>query len=79
MEKKYNLNYMNTEKIQKDETKKYIFRICNTCGCKQYNNNYARHLKTKKHKEVDYINNKIFDVQKIEPKTKQKNEVIFIK
>ena len=70
---------MNTEKIQKDEIKKYIFRICNTCGCKQYNNNHARHLKTKKHKEVDYINNKIFDVQKIEPKNKQKNKVFFIK
>ena len=70
---------MDLENIQKDETKKYIFRICQTCGCKLHSHNFSRHLRTKKHKEVDYINNKIFNVQKIEPKTKQKNEVIFIK
>jgi hypothetical protein len=32
--------------------------MCSICGCKQYTSNYARHLKTKKHKEADYADNK---------------------
>ena len=44
---------------------------CSICGCKQYSTNFARHVRTKKHKEADYADNK-FEVEKYEP-IKKKN------
>ena len=57
--------------IEKDvEKKTYKFRTCNVCGCKQYSTNFARHVRTKKHKEADYADNK-FEVEKYEPQPKK--------
>ena len=53
------------------EKKTYKFRTCNICGCKQYSTNFARHVRTKKHKEADYADNK-FEVEKYEPPQKKK-------
>ena len=52
------------------EKKTYKFRTCNICGCKQYSTNFARHVRTKKHKEADYADNK-FEVEKYEPLQKK--------
>ena len=64
--------------IEKDVEKKiYKFRTCNTCGCKQYTTNYSRHLKTKKHKEADYADNK-FELERYEPPKNKKNSDFII-
>jgi hypothetical protein len=64
--------------LQNDVEKKiYIFRTCNVCGCKQYSTNFARHVKTKKHKEADYAYNK-FELEKYEPQPKKKNDYIIL-
>ena len=60
--------------INKDVEKKNYFKMCNICGCKQYSNNFARHLRSKKH-EVDYANQK-FEVTKYKPPI-NKNIIIF--
>ena len=39
--------------------------LCNICGSRYHPSGRARHLKTKKHNDADYINNKIFEVKKI--------------
>ena len=61
--------------IEKDVAKPYNFRTCNICGCKQYTTNFARHSRTKKHKEADYADNK-FEVEKYEPQSKKNDYVI---
>ena len=63
--------------IIKDVKKAYKFRTCNTCGCKQYTTNFARHVKTKKHKEADYADQK-FEIQKYEPPQTKKNDFIIL-
>ena len=51
---------------------------CHICGCKQYSTNFARHVRTKKHKEADYADNK-FEVEKYEPQPKKKkNDYIIL-
>ena len=52
------------------DKKTYKFRTCNICGCKQYTTNFARHSRTKKHKEADYADNK-FEIEKYEPPAKK--------
>jgi hypothetical protein len=53
--------------------------MCHICGCKiAHLNNFARHLKSRRHKEVDYINNNRFEIERIKPK-KQNDEIIIIK
>jgi len=72
--------------IEKDVAKPYNFRsgrsphymTCNICGCKQYTTNFARHSRTKKHKEADYADNK-FEVEKYEPPPKKKNDFIILR
>ena len=64
--------------IQNDVEKKTPKIItCNICGCKQYSTNFARHARTKKHKEADYADNK-FEVEKYEPQFKKKSEFIIL-
>ena len=64
--------------LQKDvENKIYIFRTCNVCGCKQYSTNFARHVKTKKHKEADYAYNK-FELEKYHPPVNKSKEFMIL-
>jgi hypothetical protein len=64
--------------IEKDVEKKNYYKTCSICGCKQYSNNYARHLKTKKHKQVDYANQK-FEITKYEPPQSKKTEYLILR
>ena len=41
------------------------FKFCQICGCYQYVNNFARHRNSKKHQQVDYINNHCFEIKKV--------------
>ena len=69
-----NKNINNDTKTQKE------FRMCNICGCKiKHPNNFKRHLNSRRHKEVDYINNNRFEIERIKPKREEKNEIIIIK
>ena len=69
----------NSSNIVKDvEKKTYNFRTCNVCGCKQYTTNFARHLKTKKHKDVDYAYNK-FEIEKYEPPVNKKSDYLILR
>ena len=60
--------------IYKDVKK---FRTCNICGCKQYTTNFARHTRTKKHKEAYYADEK-FEIEKYEPRVKKNKDVLII-
>ena len=66
--------------IEKDVLKiKRKIVTCNICGCKQYTSNFSRHLKTKKHKEAYYADNK-FELEKYKPpKDKKINDFIILK
>ena len=57
--------------IENDVKKIRKIITCPVCGCKQYSTNFARHVRTKKHKEADYADNK-FEVERYEP-LKKKN------
>ena len=65
--------------IEKDASnKKRKIKTCNIFGCKQYTSNFSRHLKTKKHKEADYADNK-FELEKSKPPINKKNEFLIVK
>ena len=69
----------NNHNIEKDvEKRAYNFRTCNICGCKQYTTNFARHSRTKKHKEADYADQK-FEIEKYEPPVKKKSEYLILR
>lgn len=51
---------------------------CAICGCKQYTSNYSRHIKTKKHKEADYADQK-FEITKYEPPVNKKNDFLILR
>ena len=54
-------------------------KTCNLCGCSLQSKNFARHLKTKKHKDVDYAYNK-FEMTKYEaPAQQNKLDYIILK
>ena len=63
--------------INKDVKKSYKFRTCNICGCKQYTTNFARHARTKTHKEAYYADEK-FEIEKYEPRAKKNKDVLII-
>ena len=63
----------NEEKINKK------FRICNICGSRQHTSNFARHLKCKKHKDVDYVTNLKFEIVREEPKERPKQDYLILK
>ena len=50
------------EKVEKPAHHK---ELCNVCGSRYHPSGRARHLRTKKHKDADDINNKIFEIKKI--------------
>ena len=64
--------------IQKDVKRTHKIITCHLCGCKQYTTNYAKHIKTKKHKEADYACNK-FEVEKYEPPLSKKNDFLILR
>ena len=71
---------MINENICKDIKTPKVFKLCNVCGCKiKHSNNFKRHLNSRRHKEVDYINNNRFEIERIKPKREEKNEIIIIK
>jgi hypothetical protein len=70
---------MINENIYKDIKTPKVFKMCNICGCKiKHPNNFKRHLNSRRHNEVDYINNNRFEIERITPK-KQRDEIIIIK
>jgi hypothetical protein len=70
---------MISENICNDGKAPKVYKMCHICGCKiAHLNNFARHLKSRRHKEVDYINNIRFEIERIKPK-KQNDEIIIIK
>ena len=52
-------------------------KTCNLCGCSLQSKTFARHLKTKKHKDVDYAYNK-FEMTKYEAQANKKNKDFII-
>ena len=68
---------LNEFTLQKEVKKAYKHRTCNVCGFCLYSKNFARHSRTKKHKEADYACNK-FEVEKYEPPPKKKNDFIIL-
>ena len=62
--------------IVKDVEPENKFKICQVCGCRQYVNNYARHMRSKRHQQVDYVNNTRFEIIKITPRDNQNREII---
>jgi hypothetical protein len=50
------------EKEGKVETQK---ERCNICGATYHKSNRARHKRTRKHNDADFINNKIYTVKKL--------------
>ena len=59
--------------LYKEGKSQYKLKACKLCGCNLQSKNFARHLKTKKHKDVNYAYNK-FEIEKYEPPTNKKNE-----
>jgi hypothetical protein len=53
--------------------------MCYVCGSFYDKSNRARHIKTRKHRDCDYINNNRFEIERIKPKREEKNEIIIIK
>ena len=71
---------MTSESIYKDIVTPKVFKMCNICGCKiKHPRNFERHLKSRRHNEVDYINNNRFEIERIKPKREENNEIIIIK
>ena len=63
----------------KDETIKHNHELCHVCGSCYDKSNRARHIKIRKHRDCDYINNNRFDIERIQPKKEEKNEIIIAK
>ena len=65
--------------IQNKLIKSDKYRLCNVCGSVYYyTGNKAKHEKTLKHLYAEYVNNTMFEIERITPK-KQKDEIIIIK
>ena len=69
---------MNSTSATKDETIKHNHEICYVCGSFYDKSNRARHIRTRKHRDCDYINNHRFEIERIKPK-QEKSEIIIIK
>ena len=69
---------MNSISASKDEKIKHNHEMCYVC-CSFYDkSNRARHIRTRKHRDCDYINNNRFEIERIKPK-QEKSEIIIIK
>jgi hypothetical protein len=71
---------MNKNNFINEDDLKNKYKMCNICGSIQHVKNYARHLKSKYHIRVDYINNNRFEIERMNiNKNNNKNEIIIIK
>ena len=70
MDKKYHLD--------KEAKVGYKLKACTLCGCTLHSKSFARHLKTKKHKDVDYAYNK-FEIEKYEPSANTNSDYIILR
>ena len=64
--------------LNKEAQSQYKLKTCNLCGCSLHSKNFARHLKSKKHRDVDYAYNK-FEVEKYRPPISKKNDYLILK
>ena len=62
----------------KEAKTQYRLNACNLCGCSLQSKNFSRHLKSKKHKDVDYAYNK-FEVEKYRPPISKNNDYLILK
>jgi hypothetical protein len=53
-------------------------KTCALCGCSLHSKNFARHLKTKKHKDVDNAYNK-FEIEKYKQPVKKKDDFLILR
>ena len=54
-----------------------LYEICRICCSKYHIAGRARHKRTRKHNDCDYINNKMFEFERIKPKDEK--EILIIK
>ena len=64
--------------LEKEVKSQYKLKACTLCGCSLHSKNFARHLKTKKHKDVVNAYNK-FEIEKYEPPVKKKSEYLILR
>ena len=69
---------MNSISASKDVKIKHNHEMCYVCGSFSDKSNRARHIRTRKHRDCDYINNNRSEIERIKPKP-EKNEIIIIK
>ena len=70
---------MNSTSATKDEKIKHNHEMWHVCGSFYDKSNRARHIKTRKHRDCDYIHNNRFESERLEPKKEEKHEIIIIK
>ena len=68
----------NNYNLYKEAKSQYKVKVCALCGCSLQSKNFARHLTTKKHKDVDNAYNK-FEIEKYEPPVKKKSEYLILR
>ena len=68
---------INDINLHKEAKSSYKLKSCKLCGCDLHSKNFSRHLKTKKHKDVDNAYNK-FEIDKYEPPIKKNNDYIIL-
>ena len=66
-------NFINVDKLENK------YKMCHICGSIQHVKNYARHLKSKYHLRVDYINNNRFEIERMNINKNNNNELQIIK
>lgn len=49
----------------KGEKQQDSHETCQLCGASYHKAGRARHVKTRKHQQADYINNRIFEIKRI--------------
>jgi hypothetical protein len=50
--------------------------MCYVCGSFYDKSNRARHIRTRKHRDCDYINNNRFEIERIKPKREEKMKLL---
>ena len=71
-------NHMDKNNLDKEVKVQSKLKTCNLCGCNLQSKNFARHLKTKKHKDVDRAYNK-FEMEKYEPPASKNTDFIVLR
>ena len=67
---------MDIKSFNKEELKNSKYVICQICGSRQYVSNLARHRKSRKHIDSNFINNEIFEIKKVKDKPEGKDMII---